>query len=384
MPGRYYMGIDYRPDHSFRIPRPDLSESIGAPNACNRCHIDESIQWSMQYMTKWYGEKRRPHYGMLLHAGRSNRADTLDDLVQLADDRLYPPIVRATALELLASYQGEKSNSAFRRALADEEPLVRQTAVQNLGEPDPVKRLILLAPLLYDPVKAVRIQAAQSLAVVPLDRMPERLEGKFRLVLDEYRQAMEHAGDFAASRHNLGNMYSSLGNFDAAAKNFIKAIEIDKEFYPAKVNLAMVYNQLANNKEAERLLREVVRDHPDFYEVKYSLGLLLAEEKQYGDAEKFLSEAAAGMPDRARIHYNLGLLQQQLGKDREAEASLRRAIEIEPESMDFLYALADFFVKRGRLPEAKLIAEQMVAKHPTSPLGTNFQNFLKTQVSSDD
>ena len=38
MVGRYYMGNDYRRDHSFRIPRPDLTLSIGAPNACNDCH----------------------------------------------------------------------------------------------------------------------------------------------------------------------------------------------------------------------------------------------------------------------------------------------------------------------------------------------------------
>ncbi len=44
MPGRIYMGIDYRPDHSFRIPRPDLGVKIGTPNACNRCHIDKTAQ----------------------------------------------------------------------------------------------------------------------------------------------------------------------------------------------------------------------------------------------------------------------------------------------------------------------------------------------------
>ncbi|MGD9290577.1 MAG: multiheme c-type cytochrome, partial [Desulfobacterales bacterium] len=38
MPERPYMVIDYRADHSFRIPRPDLSVELGTPNACNRCH----------------------------------------------------------------------------------------------------------------------------------------------------------------------------------------------------------------------------------------------------------------------------------------------------------------------------------------------------------
>ena len=51
MPGRDYMGIDYRPDHSFRIPRPDLTQKIGVPNACNRCHADKTVLWSMEKLS---------------------------------------------------------------------------------------------------------------------------------------------------------------------------------------------------------------------------------------------------------------------------------------------------------------------------------------------
>ena len=379
MPGRYYMGIDYRPDHSFRIPRPDLTESIGTPNACNRCHVDKTNEWSVEYMRTWYGERRRPHYGTILDAGRNYQPKALDDLIRLADDRLYPPMVRATALELLSAYLGEESAGAYQRALMDEEALVRQTAVRHFAEPDPVKRLRLIAPLLYDSVKAVRIEAARSLTAVPSERMREELREKFRIVLDEYRQAMEHAGDFAASRHNLGNMYANLDQLDPAAENYRKALEIDGEFYPAKVNLAMMYNQSGDNKAAEGLLREVIADHPDLHDIKYSLGLLLVEEKQYREAKKYLSEAALGMPGRSRIHYNLGLLQQHLGQDKEAEASLRRALEIEPDSMEYLYALADHYVKRGMISEARQIAEKMISKHPTSSIGADLLNFLNAQ-----
>ena len=43
---RVYMGIDARRDHSFRIPRPDLSVLLGTPNACNDCHQDKSAEWA--------------------------------------------------------------------------------------------------------------------------------------------------------------------------------------------------------------------------------------------------------------------------------------------------------------------------------------------------
>lgn len=75
------------------------------------------------------------------------------------------------------------------------------------------------------------------------------------------------------------------------------------------------------------------------------------------------------MPNRARIHYNAGLLLQQLKSHSKAEASLLRALEIEPDSMDYLYALADHYIRRGKLSEARRFAEQMVSKHPSSALG---------------
>ena len=42
MPERMYMVVDGRRDHSFRVPRPDLSAALGTPNACNDCHKDRS------------------------------------------------------------------------------------------------------------------------------------------------------------------------------------------------------------------------------------------------------------------------------------------------------------------------------------------------------
>ena len=42
------MIVDWRADHSLRIPRPDLTLEIGTPNACTAagCHEDETDQWA--------------------------------------------------------------------------------------------------------------------------------------------------------------------------------------------------------------------------------------------------------------------------------------------------------------------------------------------------
>ena len=384
MPGRYYMGIDYRPDHSLRVPRPGLSLKLATPNACNRCHIDKTDKWSDEYITKWYGPGRRPHYGTILDAGRKRLPEVTKDLIKLAGDQLFPVIVRASALSLLNSYPGEEATRALELALMDEEALIRRTAIEFLRLADPGKQIKFMVPMLYDPVKAVRIEAARRLVPVAEGKLTEEQSQVFQAVLREYQAAMEYAADFAYARYNLGNLYTSMHQPEKAIKNYRAAIRIDDQFYPAKVNLAMLYNQEGQNDEAESLLRDVVTSHPELHEIEYSLGLLLAEKKQYDEAAVYLKRAARGMPDRARIHYNLGLLLQHLKRDSEAEVALTKAMILEPDNMDYLYALADYYVKRSKFREAKPIAEKMVARHPAMQVGHNILSIINRKLDGTD
>jgi Tfp pilus assembly protein PilF len=383
MPERPYMGIDYRADHSFRLPRPDLSIKLGTPNACNRCHTDKTHQWSDQYITKWYGPGRRAHYGTIIAEGRKGSPIAHKDLIKLASDPLYPVIVRSTALSLLAAYPAQETTRAYESALMDDEALIRRTAVDHLNVSDRKRQTTLLASMLYDPIKAVRMEAARRMTEIsdpPLDSNQKRV---FQASLDEYQKSMEYSADFAFGRYNLANLYVALKQPQKAVENYRAAIKIDRLFYPAKVNLAMLYNETGQNDEAEILLSEVAASHPEMYEVQYSLGLLLAEEKKYAEAAKYLDLAAGGMPARARIHYNLGLLLQHLKRDSDAEVSLLRAKELEPDNLDYLYALADFYLKRKKLRKARSIAEEMKARHPSHRIGHDIFNLIEKNLEAN-
>ena len=290
MPGRIYMGVDYRPDHSFRIPRPDMSIELGVPNACNRCHTDKTAQWSDDTITKWYGPGRVQHYGTTLAAGRNRQPDARGDLLRLAGDPLYPVIARATALSLLGAYPGKDREKAVDLALMDEEALIRRTAVNAIESSDPKKLARRIGSLIYDPVKAVRIEAASQLAGGPAGHLNTDQQRRLQVVLKEYVASMTYSADFAFARYNLGNYYASLNRPEEAVREFLGAIKIDSLFYPAKVNLAMLYNQRGEKDKAERLLREVTTANPELYQIAYSLGLLLAELKQYDEAAFILTD----------------------------------------------------------------------------------------------
>lgn len=376
MPGRNYMGIDYRPDHSFRVPRPDLSPTIDTPNACNRCHVGQTTRWSIDAVQKWYGpSSKRAHYGRLLDAGRKRQPEALTPLIGLSQDRLYPTIVRATALALIGSYHHAEGQGAIQRALSDEEALMRQTAAAHFNANNE-RMLQHLGPLLYDPVRAVRIEAARRLTAIPAGDMPKPLSTAFLTALSDYRNVMERSADFPASRHNLGNLNEALGNTAEAISQYQKAFAMDPAFYPAKVNLAMLYNRQGRNEDGKKLFSEVVRDHPDLHEVKYSFGLLLAEMKEFERAADVMAQAASGLPQRSRIHYNLSLLRQRLNQDREAEASLQRALALEPQNPDYLYALAVFYFQKGLLDPARAIAQRMLTLPATHQMGQQLINAI--------
>lgn len=371
MPGRFYMVNDWRLDHSLRVPRPDLSRALGTPNACNApaCHDDKGVEWAVQHFTRWYGLTQKPHYGPVLAAGRARSPDAAPRLVELARDRLRPVIVRATALELLRGYPGAETEAALREALGDEEPLLRAAAADTLEGLSPDQALKLFFPLLNDPARAVRLQAARHLAAVPAGAWPASKRAAYQKSLEELKRVYAFQADFPQGRYNLGNLYVDLGQTGPAEAHYLKAIDFDSKFFPARMNLALLYNATGRNAPAELQYRAVLADYPANGEAAYSLGLLLAEERRTAEAEAWLRLAADRLPAMPRVHYNFGLLLQSLGKPGEAESALLRALALEPDDPDFLYAVALHYLQRQDWSRAECYADRLATRHPANPAG---------------
>ena len=68
------MSRDFRRDHSFRIPRPDLSQKFETPNACSSCHSDKSMEWVLKNYKKMFKEPKE-HFSEVLVA--ANNKDPL-------------------------------------------------------------------------------------------------------------------------------------------------------------------------------------------------------------------------------------------------------------------------------------------------------------------
>lgn len=381
MPEQPFMVIDYRADHSIRVPRPDLTLEIGVPNACGQsgCHDDQTVEWSADAYTRWYGEARKPHFGSVLAAARNGDPDAEAGLHSLLENTLNPVIVRATVLNALQAFDGERVDKAMRLALADEQALMRITAVDAVSHPTPEGLAERLGPMLFDSARAVRIRAAARLA----DVGPEYLTPLQREALDKqlaaYVESTRHSLDFAAAGLNLGNLYAVQEDATKAEHYYRMALDVDDLFFPAKMNLAVLTSQQGRNDEAEELLREVLNDHPEQHDAAFSLALLLIGLNRVDEGATFLARAAEGLPERARVQYNYGLLLAQLLRDDEAEVALLNALNLEPQNIDYLFALADFYFKRGQFDRAMVMAETIIEAHPLQRAGHDIKAAIESR-----
>lgn len=388
MPERTYMVVDPRRDHSFQLPRPDLTVELGVPNACNKCHDEETAEWASDAIVEWYGPERPndPHFAPTFARARRGEPDAEKELIRLVEDPERPAIIRATAVSLLGAYGSPDALAAAQRALKDAAPLVRGTAVRNL-EVVPGEQLEApLTPLLDDPVRFVRTEAARVLSRIANERFADRgrAEAKrFWDVLAEYRRAQDAVSDQPGAHLNLAVLHENLNEPEEAEKSYRTAIGIDPTFVPARLNLATLYARQSRNAEAERLLREAVRLQPDMAEANYSLGLLLAEDpSQLAEAARYLARAAKRAPENARMQYNHGLAMQRLGKPAEAEVALLAAHKVEPRSGDYLNALVVFYSQRQKWKAALPYAQKLARLYPDVPQLRAQLEFIRRNASS--
>ena len=362
MPEQRYMVVDPRRDHSIRVPRPDLTMKLGTPNACNGCHTKESPRWAADTAARWYGTERTstPHWGEAIHAGRRGLPGAAAALVRLADDPAQPAIVRATAVSLLRPHLGPTTGPALERALGDADPLVRAAAVGAITEVDPRLRVRLVAPLLGDPVRTVRIDAARALASVPSEQLPEADRPAFEAALSEYRSAQLTSADRPEGQLNLAVLDTQRGAPSAAEREYQTALRLAPAFPSTYVNLADLYRGQGRDAEGEPVLRQGLALAPRSADLHHALGLLLVRQKRLPEAIASLARAADLDPEQARYAYVYAVALQAGGQTDRALAILRQAHDRHPGDPDLLLALVTMSRDRGNLPAAVAWARTLV------------------------
>jgi predicted CXXCH cytochrome family protein len=380
MTGRYYMEVDFRRDHSFRVPRPDLSAEFGTPNACNNCHEERSPEWAAEAVKAWYGPERQDRYAEMLARADSMGTEVVPELKKFASDTTHPDIARATAVWYLGQFGGRQSLDLLEQALNDESPLVRKSSARALGNLSGDLKHPILQNALDDSVRAVRIAAANGLAEFSAADMTFNLKQHFNEALEEYKQYLDVSRYFPAGLMNRGQFFEKQGQINQAVEAYQKALEKDPQFNPARVNLAYIYNSQGKNAEAEKLLQTVIDQEPDYGPAYYSLALLLAEMQRLEEAVPYFTKASELMPEHARVRYNLAIAYQNLNQPEKAEQAYNEAIELEPENPDFRYGICTLYIQQKQFSKALPHARNLVEIEPQNQQFQQLFEMLEKRV----
>jgi predicted CXXCH cytochrome family protein len=366
MPASTYMLIDPRRDHSLRVPRPDESIAFGVPNACNACHEAETAEWAAERLRAWYGEAPRGYqqFAGALYSAEQARARAPANLAAVLQDRGQPNIIRATAAGMLADHPDPVLESSLPRALSDEDALVRREALTALHLFAPPARARLAAPLLDDPVRIVRIEAASALAGEPEAALSADARAAFDQAAQEFLAVQAYNADRPEAAMLSAGFRARRGQTDVAERGYRSVLATDPGYVPAYLNLADLYRAAARESDAEATLRAGLVAAPDNAMLHHALGLALVRGGQMELALSKLARAAELAPEETRYAYVHAIALNDAGDAPAALEALDTALEHAPESRELLLAAATISRDLGRPAEALRHARRLAQLYP--------------------
>jgi hypothetical protein len=283
MPATNYMVVDPRRDHSLRVPRPDLSQETGAPNACTMCHDDRDAAWATAAAREWWGEPASP---AMAESG----------------------IRRATELATLAAPLPPQSIAAVERGLVDPDPLVRMAAARVAPSLPPERVLLQLAPLLEDDVLSVRLEAVNALAPAR-DYLPPVTAAAFDRAADEYRASQDAIASRPQAHGALAEFEGRLGNIEQALAHANQGVAMDPDMALLRHSRGLLLVRANRHSEALEDLRRAAELAPDVARFSYVYAVALNSLGDPAAARQVLEDAAVRHPDDPDIAAFLVMLQ---------------------------------------------------------------------------
>ena len=366
MPATNYMVIDARRDHSLRVPRPDQTVALGVPNACNKCHDKKDAQWAAAAVRQWYGHDAQgmQNFARTFRSAELGQPGAAASLAAIAADPSQAPIARASALDRMQNTPAGVAGASARAGARSTSPLMRLAAARLSDTLPPPERIAVAAPLLADPLRAVRLEAVNALADVPLAQLSAEQQMAWRRATDDYVAAQRYNADRPESRTNLGTFQARQGRFEEAQTEFAVARRLDPQYVPAYVNAADAYRQQGHEADAMRTLNEGIAVQPANATLHHALGLAYTRAQQRAAALAEFARAVQLAPDNPRYTYVYAVALNSMGRSVEATGTLQRAAQRWPADRNILFALAAMERDAGHKEQARKAANALVAADP--------------------
>ncbi|MGF1851042.1 tetratricopeptide repeat protein [Vibrio satsumensis] len=361
MPETTYMEVDPRRDHSWHIPRPDISQHIKTPNVCTSCHEDQTDQWADKQIGEWFPDSKyrnQQHFAVAFYADSIGHRGAEDALAYSAQDASLSNIIRASSLERLGGNTGKNTLISLARAVKHDDEMIRLGVVQGSSGFPFTDRWQILEPLLKDPVLSIRSETAGAL-VRYWGEMNPLQKDQIKPALEEYIEIQQFNADRGFGRTNLGNVYRDLGQHDKAIKFYQGAIEIEPYFENSYANLADLYRAQGDEPKALATLKQGIQAQPKSSVLPYSAGLSMLRVKDYKKATNYLKQAAETAQTDPQYWYVYGLALEK-SDVLAASKSLHKAYQFS-RNPQHLYAQCEILARNYQQPGVPKAFEQCIS-----------------------
>ena len=222
------------------------------------------------------------------------------------------------------------------------------------------------SPLLADPVRTVRIEAARALVSVPKEPMISSERAAFdRRRSPSTSKSQRVDADRAEAHVNLAAVVGA-GETGGRRGGVPDALRMPA-LGAAYVNLADLYRVEGRDVEAEKVLRQGVAAAPRDPGVHHALGLALVRLKRMPEALRELASPRSFRRSDPRYVYVYGVALDSVGQTDERSRFWRPPDAGTPAIARFSQALASFSAKAGNRPAAIGYAKQLLELEPGNP-----------------
>ncbi len=346
MPQKNYMVVDPRRDHSFRVPRPDLSVRLDVPNACQQCHQDKGNQWAADSVKAWLGRDSVGFQGFAeaFHGVRETNVGGEQALQAALRDITTPPVAKGSLLAESGGFINAIPQDIQHSLKAESvtERIGALTAISNI----PInQRWPLAAHLLQAPERNVRIEAARLLLDPALDSaQQQQIAGP----LSELKQAAAVYASRPQWRLISADIAMKQGQPEQAIVEYEAALNIQPAFAQAYANLADAYRAMGQDDKAKDTLQRGLKLMPKEGALHYALGLAHVRQKQLAVGINELKLATELNPDDRVFAYGYALGLYSKNDKKAAFAFLKDRLGKHPAERNNLYLLAQLALEEKR------------------------------------
>ena len=306
-------------------------------------------------------------YALALQSAHAGKAGAARLLYQQLSRHDLSAVRQASLLAELHNYPSAPALKYATAGLHSKQLLVRHAAIDCIRDlVSPAQRSLLLGPLLDDDDQETRFHAARAM----IDLTPDDQGlyfGALQKVLDQYIQALEQRPDDNDAQLQLARLYLNADDYTQARRALTQARILqpqDLDGVPIEVRILEGQHQ---PDQARQVLAEQLQRHPESAFLQAELGQWLLRNKLPEYAFLALTRAVELEPDNIDYRYKLAMALHGLDQVEAAQRQLDEILRRQPADRKARVLLIEYWKQTGQLQNVQVLLAELEQQNPDDP-----------------